>query len=264
MDTLTALGDEILINANEPWLERREGNARGGGGWLRAVCLAVIVVAAALITAWAIANDRRYSHRTECSDQLKRLGRAMLKHNDDNGHFPAPGIARGGQQLLSWRVALLPYLGYHSLYARFHLDETWDSPHNRALLREMPREYACPGGPGRRSGRTGYLVLVGPKTEFGSVNTPFESTRGADIREFIDGSSNTALIFESDTLVPWTKPEDLVWAPGGPLPKLAGPHRGGTHVLFADGARRFLKPSIAPNILLGLLTINGGEVLSAG
>ena len=32
---------------------------------------------------------------------------------------------------LSWRVALLPYVGEGKLYAEFKLDEPWDSAHNK-------------------------------------------------------------------------------------------------------------------------------------
>jgi prepilin-type processing-associated H-X9-DG protein len=68
---------------------------------------------------------------------------------------------------------------------------------------------------------------------------------------------------ETDTFVDWTRPEDLRWTPGGPLPRLAGPHDGGAHVVFADGSTRFLKSSIAATTLLALLTRNGGEILGS-
>ena len=106
-------------------------------------------------------------------------------------------------------------------------------------------------------------MIVGPVTEFGSVNTAFEPTRGVDVREFTDGTSNTVLVIETDTQIPWTKPDDLHWAPGGPLPKMASLHAGGTHALFADGRTKFLKRTIEPRILVGLLTMNGNEVLSS-
>ena len=98
----------------------------------------------------------------------------------------------------------------------------------------------------------------------GSVNTPFEPTRGAGFDEFFDGTSNTVLVIETDTPVTWTKPGDLEWTPGGPLPSLASPHDGGAHVLFADGLTRFLKSTIAPTSLLAVLTKNGGEVVGGG
>jgi prepilin-type processing-associated H-X9-DG protein len=107
-------------------------------------------------------------------------------------------------------------------------------------------------------------VVVGPQGQEGSVHTAFEPARGADYGEFHDGTSNTVLVIETDTPVPWTKPEDLWWTPGGPLPRLASPHDGGASSLFADGSVRFLKSSIAATTLLAILTKNGGELLGGG
>jgi prepilin-type processing-associated H-X9-DG protein len=155
-------------------------------------------------------------------------------------------------------------MGYRSLYERFRLDEPWDSPHNRALLAEMPREFGCPAGPTQRAGQTGYRVIVGPENDAYSINTAFGPTRGADIRHFTDGTSNTILVLETDSFVPWTKPDDLHWSKGGPLPRLGSPHPNGAHALFADGATKFLTAPIRPEILLALITMNGGEVIGGG
>jgi len=152
-------------------------------------------------------------------------------------------------------------MGYRSLYEKFRLDEPWDSLHNRALLAEMPREFGCPAGPAHREGRTGYRVIVGPENDAYSVNAAFEPTRGADIRNFTDGTSNTILVLETNSFVPWTKPDDLHWSKGGTLPRLASPHPDGAHALFADGAAKFLKPTIRPQVLLALITMNGSEVI---
>jgi prepilin-type processing-associated H-X9-DG protein len=262
MDTLTTSSEEILYIADEPAPRRRVWTRWRVAGWVAAVGVTALVM---LPLVMVVVDNVRESRREQCAVQLKRIGVAFHEYHNVHEHFPAPSLAgRDGKPLLSWRVALLPYLGYKSLYERFHLDEPWDSPHNRALLAEMPAEFACPQGPGRRAGQTGYLVVVGPVTEPGNINTPFEPTRGAEIREFTDGTSNTILVFETDALVPWTKPEDLRWERDGPPPRLASPHIGGANVVYADGTVRFLKPTTAPNILVGFLTINGGEVLSAG
>jgi hypothetical protein len=128
----------------------------------------------------------------------------------------------------------------------------------------MPREFACPAGPSRKEGRTSYRVIIGPENDGFSVNAAFGPTRGADMRHFTDGLSNTILILESNTFVPWTKPDDVHWTKGGPLPHLESPHAGGAHVVFGDAAVRFLKPTISPQIFLALITMNGGEVTSDG
>ena len=46
-----------------------------------------------------------------------------------------------GEQLLSWRVAILPDLGYEDLYKQFNLEKPWDSPENKKLLTRKPDVY---------------------------------------------------------------------------------------------------------------------------
>ncbi|MCS7469716.1 DUF1559 domain-containing protein [Stieleria sp. ICT_E10.1] len=50
---------------------------------------------------------------------------------------------------LSWRVHLLPLIGYQSLYRDFKLDEPWDSVHNYALIKKIPEVYTLGSRPGR-------------------------------------------------------------------------------------------------------------------
>jgi prepilin-type processing-associated H-X9-DG protein len=262
MDTPRALDDDILYIRDEPAPPRA---VRRFLRALRWISVAGAIALVAWVTTVAINAGVQESRRIMCANQIRQLGLALSQYQEANGQFPAPALAgRDGSKLLSWRVAILPELGYESLYERFHLDEPWDSPHNRSLLSEMPQAFACPGGPERRAGETSYLVVVGPETDAYTVNTPFEPTRGADIRHITDGSSGTILVMETDARVPWTKPDDLHWTKGEPLPRVASSHAGGAHVVFADGVSRFIKVVIEPRILEGLLTINGGEVLSAG
>ena len=99
----------------------------------------------------AVGAAREAARRAQCTNNLKQIGLAM--HNyvaAHNNAFPAPALpGKDGKPALSWRVALLPYLEQQSLYDRFHLDEPWDSPHNKALIKEMPAVFTCPE-PGRR------------------------------------------------------------------------------------------------------------------
>ncbi len=150
----------------------------------------------------------------------------------------------------------MPYLEANSRYARFHLDEPWDSPHNLALLDPMPLVFRCPSDLTLKAGMTGYQVVIGTDTAF----TPdFKPQR---FQDFTDGVRNTILVGESSRGVPWTKPEVLPIDTTLPLFGLGshhGYHNNGFNVLFADGAVRFLKSSIAPNVLDALLKRNGNE-----
>ena len=233
--------------------------------WLRRIGLTVLAGVALLVVVYGVVPAVHEARRGQCASQLKRLGLAFHEYHEANGHFPAPAIqGRDGKPLLSWRVALLPHLGEKALYDAFHREEPWDSPHNLALLSRMPAVFACPEGRGATDHATGYVVIVGPKTEIGSINTPFEPGRGVDIREVTDGTSQTILAAETNARVPWTKPDDPTWARDAPAPAFGSRHPGGFQALFADGATRFMRPTVEPAVLKAILTINGGEVASGG
>ena len=88
------------------------------------------------------------NRRQERMLQFKQMALAMYMYADKGKHFP-PHVIRdaNGKPLLSWRVAILPYLDQNDLYQQFHLDEPWDSPHNLALARPTPSVYSDPSQP---------------------------------------------------------------------------------------------------------------------
>ncbi len=262
MSTLTTTSDDVLIISDERAPERPARSRCRPIFWLSGAGAAVLF---GWVSYLGVATALRERWQSQCADNLRQFGRALHQYHEAHDQFPAPAIiGRDGSQLLSWRVAILPQMGYQSLYERFHLDEPWDSPHNRSLLLEMPREFGCPACPSGLAGKTGYLVIVGPEMDGFSANTAFAPSRGAGNHHITDGTSNSLLVLETDRFVPWTKPDDLHWSKGDPLPPVASPHAGGAHMLFADGFVRFIKSTIAPNTLMAVLTINGGEVLGGG
>ncbi len=168
--------------------------------------------------------------------------------------FPIPAIFKDGKPLLSWRVSLLPFLGEKGLYAKFHLDEPWDSAHNKPLLDEMPSVYAPVLKRDETKDLTYYQVVVGPGTLFGDdLGTLYD--------DVTDGRSTTLMVVEGAKPVPWTKPEEIPFDsdPEKPLPKLGGQFEDGFHAAFADGSVLFVAKTIDPDTLRGLITRNGGE-----
>jgi RNA polymerase sigma factor (sigma-70 family) len=194
--------------------------------------------------------------RVRSMNNFKLMGLAMNSFAVANdGRFPPAAIRKDGKPLLSWRVALLPFLEQKALYERFHLDEPWDSPHNKALLKEMPAVYAPVARKDPEQNSTYYQVFVGPGTLFDGD----EGTRRADIK---DKLAFTIMVVEAAEPVPWTKPEDLAYDEAQPLPRLGGQFKGGYHVALADGAALFLSKEVAPETLRALITRSGGEVIS--
>jgi hypothetical protein len=168
---------------------------------------------------------------------------------------PTGGAGAGGKALLSWRVAILPYLGEGNLYKQFRLDEPWDGPHNKGLLEKMPKVYAPPGVKTREPYTTFYQVFVGG----GAI---FEKHRWAAFPAAVpDGTSNTILIAEAGAAVPWTKPEDMRYAPDEPLPELGGLFPRIVNVALADGSVMALLKKADPDVLRAAITCAGGEVV---
>jgi hypothetical protein len=200
-----------------------------------------------------IVKDWEAPARSQSQNDLKRIGLAMHIYNDDKGTLPPAAIAsKDGQLLLSWRVLILPYLEEGNLYNEFHLDEPWDSPRNLRLLPRMPKPYAS------RSRRdtskpytTHYQVFVGR-------GTAFERGRGLRLKDgFPDGNSNTLLVVEATGTVPWTKPADLPYEPGQPLPELGSLLPDSFLALMVDGSMRQIQRDVREETLRGLVTRNG-------
>jgi hypothetical protein len=203
----------------------------------------------------AVQKVREASTRVQSQNNLKQMGLAMHNYHDINGHFPAAAICdKAGKPLLSWRVAILPYIEQANLYQQFHLDEPWDSKHNVKLLEQMPAIYAVPGPRKAGDTKTCYRVLVGQ-------HAMFELDKGRRLADITDGTSNTIMIVEAAESVPWTKPEGLPFNPEKPLPKLGHFFKDGFNAVFADGSVHFLRHDVQEGILRALITHQGGEVV---
>jgi hypothetical protein len=194
--------------------------------------------------------------RARTIDNLKTLGLAMgwYAHVHD-GRFPPAAIRTEGKPLLSWRVALLPFLGQKALYEQFRLDEPWDSPHNKALLEEMPAISAPVVPKGLERHVTYYQGFVGP----GSL---FDGEQGTRVADITDGVGSTLMIVEAAEPVPWTKPEDLPCDQGELLPKLGGQFDDGFYVAFADCSARFLSKKVPPETLRALVMRGDGQAIN--
>jgi hypothetical protein len=157
--------------------------------------------------------------RTKTSLSLKRLTKALHDYHDEHGHLPPSAVVDAeGRPLLSWRVAILPFLGEELLYHEFKLDERWDSSHNSALVERMPSVFAAPPLPGVSwpPHATFFQGVVGPGTAF----EPGKRLRLPD--DFADGIAGTILLVEAGDPVPWTKPDDVAYDAKRALPSFGG------------------------------------------
>ena len=127
--------------------------------------------AAAAALAEAVGKVREAAKRIQLSNDLKQLALAVHNYHDTNGRFPAAAIYdKNGKPLLSWRVMLLPYLDQNELYKEFHLNEPWDSEHNKKLLEKMPAVFAPPDSQAFKDHETFFQCFVGKGSVFESKN----------------------------------------------------------------------------------------------
>ncbi|HEX5269211.1 MAG TPA: DUF1559 domain-containing protein, partial [Gemmataceae bacterium] len=208
---------------------------------------------------------REAASRIQTTNSLKQMSLAMTTFADhhDGGMIPYALCDKGGKPLLSWRVALLPYIEQEDLYRQFKLDERWDGPHNSRLIARMPKTYAHPKDPeATAEGLTHFRVFTGPHTPFPDPFPPFPPGRSPCLfpRGIPDGTANTILIVVAADAVPWTKPDELRYDPNEPLPKLV---RHTFFVGMADGSARVLRPDISEQTLRGAITPAGGEILGS-
>jgi hypothetical protein len=223
--------------------------------------LAVIMQGRIAVDAGAVAGAIREGAQRapvlEQSNNLKQLALAMHNYADaHNGQMPPAVIYDpAGQPLYSWRVELLPYLEEGELYREFHKDEAWDSPHNRRLLRRMPKVFALPDAVGPQQ-TTYYQVFTGPETPFaGKLGPRMPAT-------FADGTSNTILIAEAASPVEWTRPADIAFQKRRPVRPLLGHHfDNATMVAMADGSVVVLPRTVSEASLHAAVTPAGADVL---
>jgi hypothetical protein len=205
----------------------------------------------------AIGKVREAAERTQSTNNLKQMALAMHNYHSMHSCLPPAAGGPGMNAGLSWRVSLLPFLGETSLYRQFRFDEPWDSESNKKLLPLMPRIYAAPGTTDP-PGMTRYRVFVGEQAAFAPPRQGEAGTRGRHLRDFTDGTANTILIVEANDPVEWTKPDELDYAPGRPLPGIGKMH-GFTNVIMADGTAHLLPPDLPEAELRAMITYNGGE-----
>ncbi|MEZ6118663.1 MAG: DUF1559 domain-containing protein [Pirellulaceae bacterium] len=187
---------------------------------------------------------------------MTRIGQAMEAYLAAENRYPSFAIhGPTGQPLLSWRVALLPYLGYAQLYQQFHLDEPWNSPHNSQLLKMIPAVYQSPE---RLDSKTNYLVPV-------STSGPFYGKTGKVPRRWEDGLQNVAIVIEVDDVnaVEWSRPFDYEVDLTKPKLHLGNQRADGLLVIWGGGQLARLAPSTPASAFKAMFTVDGGEVFSA-
>ena len=182
----------------------------------------------------AVQQAREAARRTASMNNQRQLVLAMHNYHAANDSLPpAYTVDEEGNPLLSWRVAILPYMEQQELYDQFHHDEPWDSDHNIQLLEKMPEFLKNPS----MDGQSGWTDYVAPVSD-DSVLSPGV---GSDFDSITDGTANTVMVMEvgASQQVPWTSPQDIEIDMLESL-ELDNGHPGSVICAMADGSVRMV------------------------
>jgi RNA polymerase sigma factor (sigma-70 family) len=199
--------------------------------------------------------------RARSQRDLQQVAAAILGYLVEHSELPTDILdPKTKKPLLSWRVAILPYMEQRALYKLFKLDEPWDSPANKQAASVWIKLYSATASPqkGVPYGMTRVKRFTGPNT----LHQPGQPIDG----RIPDGRANTILLAEVGDPVPWAKPDDPVVAVTLP-PTIKnptvwrGPYSNVVNIALANGRAVSLKPNLPAQVIASLICPNDALVL---
>ncbi len=232
-------------------------------GWMPAMIGSAIVAFCFFLSATAVIylwpkmqhNIQRAAQGRDL-ENMKSLAAALNAYSDRYGTYPPPVVLDGGgKPLYSWRVLILPFMGYDDLYKQFDLKQPWDSVSNSNLHRAMPGEFASPNSPDAISSyETNYVLITGPGTLFPSSG-PL-SPKNID--------KPTLLLVETKNNTQWCAPGDIdlgrsFRVGNKPMVDVGGLHKSSFSAMTVDEEAMRIPSNVPQAVLDALVSPNGGE-----
>lgn len=200
------------------------------------------------------------SAKQKTLNNLKQIGLACHNYHDTMMFMPANIVGPDGKVLMSWRVAILPYIEQDNMYRQLDMTKAWDDPRNAKILEKMPEVFRVYGREAQK-GQTYLQMPFSPKVMLGG--SPFlVPGRRTTMANIADGTSNTFMVLEATDAVNWAKPDDMLFDPTK-APKVGQQGTKWFYALMGDGSVRIVRrEKMTDNDLKAMITIDGGEVVN--
>ncbi len=159
----------------------------------------------------AVQAARTAARRMNDSNHLKQIELALHNYHSNFNQFPPVYTTdANGKPLLSWRVALVPYLYDPTIADKIHWDKPWDAPENAFLLELTPPFYASTQEMDTPQGSGCIFAVSAPESMFPPPTADGIAPAGVKFSRVLDGTTRTMITaMIPGKNVPWTQPQDI-------------------------------------------------------
>jgi len=254
------------------------------------VVIAIIGVLIALMLP-AVQAAREAARRTQCKNNFRQIGLALLLHHDAKGDLPVGCIDKrksknpNGKQL-SWLAATLPYLEQESLWEQLDFNFAYDSPINAKAASTPLPVYLCPSTARTTIDRQGPLTVPLAGSGFALAVADYGGNFGTtkvlpvtngvlfydipiSLREITDGTSHTIAVSEDsgrggEWHGEWINGENVFNQHFAINQRqnneIWSDHPGGALTVNCDASASFLSESLDLHVLKALCTRSNQEL----
>ena len=110
------------------------------------VVIAIIAVLVSLLLP-AVQQAREAARRSQCKNNLKQIGLALMNYESTYKVFPMEKITFGAVSQ-TWTLMVLPQMDQQNLYNNFNFNIMWSDPANYAVTQTNLPTWVCPSAPG--------------------------------------------------------------------------------------------------------------------
>jgi prepilin-type N-terminal cleavage/methylation domain-containing protein/prepilin-type processing-associated H-X9-DG protein len=147
----------------------RVGKSRGFTLIELLVVIAIIAVLVSLLLP-AVQQAREAARRTQCRNNLKQLGLALMNYEGSYKVFPMEKITFSPVPQ-TWTTMVLPFLDQQGLYNMYNFSVDWADPSQFPVTTTYLPVWACPSAP-EMSARTNPNSLTPPQNSAGGFPAP--------------------------------------------------------------------------------------------